>query len=176
MPLTLLVGGARSGKSSLAVRMANAQSKPVVFVATAEAGDDEMAKRIERHRDERPDSWQTIEEPVELERTLAKAPTDACVIVDCLTLWLSNVHDRPDEHVLIAARRAVRTAAARVGHTIAVSNEVGSGIVPADAVVRRFRDLLGQVNALWAAEAHVAALVVAGRVLPLSPPETLLSR
>ncbi|MGH9283563.1 MAG: bifunctional adenosylcobinamide kinase/adenosylcobinamide-phosphate guanylyltransferase, partial [Acidimicrobiales bacterium] len=91
MALTVVLGGARSGKSALAVRTAAAQARPVVFVATAEPGDEEMAGRIEAHRGERPPGWCTIEEPVDLAGALRRCPSGAFVIVDCLTLWVSNV-------------------------------------------------------------------------------------
>src|SRR5216683_3801965 len=90
MPLVLLIGGARSGKSKLALRLAAEQRSPVVFVATAQAGDAEMAERIAVHRSERPAEWQTIEEPLLLRDTLAEVESTACVVVDCLTLWTAN--------------------------------------------------------------------------------------
>jgi adenosylcobinamide kinase / adenosylcobinamide-phosphate guanylyltransferase len=166
--LTVLLGGARSGKSALAARMAAAQDAAVVFVATGEAGDEEMAARIERHRAERPATWTTVEAPVDLEGALRSVDPHAFVIVDCLTLWVTNLGEKPDGEVLEAARAAVTVAAGRPGATVAVSNEVGSGVVPLGADVRRWRDLLGSVNACWVAAADRAALVVAGRVLPLA--------
>ena len=157
--ITLLIGGARSGKSALALRLAEGE---VVFVATAEPGDEEMAERIERHRAERPASWRTVEEPVDLVGALRDAPPDACVIVDCLTLWVANTMDED------RAREAAAVAAARPGVTIAITNEVGMGIVPANALAREYRDLLGRVNAIWAEAAERVLLVVAGRTLELA--------
>jgi adenosylcobinamide kinase/adenosylcobinamide-phosphate guanylyltransferase len=162
MTLVVLVGGARSGKSRLALERA---VEPVVFIATGEALDDEMAERIERHRSERPESWVTIEEPVELERAVKEVPAGATAIVDCLSLWVANVLDSPE--VEEAAASAVRAAAARDGLTIAVTNEVGLGIVPDNALARRYRDVLGRVNAIWVEAADEAYLVVAGRTLRL---------
>jgi adenosylcobinamide kinase / adenosylcobinamide-phosphate guanylyltransferase len=160
--LVLFVGGARSGKSRLALERA---VEPVTFIATAEALDDEMTERIERHRSERPEGWHTIEEPVELERALGEVPAGATAIVDCLSLWVANVLDSGD--VEDAAASAALTAAARDGLTIAVTNEVGLGIVPDNALARRYRDVLGRVNATWAEAADEAYLVVAGRTLRL---------
>jgi adenosylcobinamide kinase/adenosylcobinamide-phosphate guanylyltransferase len=163
--LVLLLGGARSGKSSLAVRLAEREGAPVVFVATAEAGDEEMAARIEQHRAERPATWRTVEEPVALERALVEVPPGTTAIVDCLSLWVANVFETQPVEAL--ADSAARSAAAREGLTIAVSNEVGLGIVPDNALARRYRDVLGRVNATWAALADEVYLVVAGRRLRL---------
>jgi adenosylcobinamide kinase/adenosylcobinamide-phosphate guanylyltransferase len=165
MSLTLLLGGARSGKSSLALRRAAATARPVVFVATAEAGDAEMAERIARHRAERDPEWTTVEAPVDLAAALAGAPAGACVIVDCLTLWVANRLEEGEAEVVRLAYEAAALAAARPAPTIAVSNEVGMGVVPTSALGRRYRDVLGRVNAVWADAATEAALVVAGRPL-----------
>jgi adenosylcobinamide kinase / adenosylcobinamide-phosphate guanylyltransferase len=172
MALTLLLGGARSGKSALAVRAAGAWTGPVEVVVTAEARDAEMAARIQRHRAERPDGWRTVEAPRELEAALRDAAVGALVIVDCLTLWVSNLMELglDDEAVARRAQEAAALAASRAAPTLAISNEVGSGIVPGAALARRYRDLLGQVNAAWAAAADQALLLVAGRALPLQDP------
>jgi adenosylcobinamide kinase/adenosylcobinamide-phosphate guanylyltransferase len=169
MALTLLTGGARSGKSALAVRAAAGSGRPVVFVATAEPGDAEFAARIERHRRDRPVGWAVVEEPAALETALRGAPGDACVIVDCLSLWAANLlrSGMSEDAVVDAAARAARAAAGRAGATIAVTNEVGSGVVPGTPLGRGYRDVLGRVNQVWADAADHAALVVAGRVLPL---------
>jgi adenosyl cobinamide kinase/adenosyl cobinamide phosphate guanylyltransferase len=166
--LVVLVGGARSGKSALALRLAARERAPVVFVATGEAGDDEMAERIARHRLERPAEWRTVEEPVELERALDRIEQDACVVVDCLSLWAANVLERNGADAVAAqAADAAATAAGRAGLTIAVTNEVGLGVVPATPLGREYRDVLGRVNATWAAAADEAYFVVAGRALRL---------
>jgi adenosylcobinamide kinase / adenosylcobinamide-phosphate guanylyltransferase len=169
MALTLLLGGARSGKSTLAVRRARACPHRVVFVATAQAGDGEMAGRIARHRAERAADWSTIEEPLALAQAIAAAPPDACAIVDCLTVWVANLLARGDDDATVAglADEAARLAAARPGPSIAVTNEVGLGVVPASELGRRYRDVLGRVNAIWAEHADEALLVVAGRTLAL---------
>jgi len=160
LTLVLLLGGARSGKSKLALDLARRAGAPVVFIATGTAGDEEMAARIEAHKNERPGDWTTIEEPVELERALRSVPAGTTAIVDCLTLWVSNVLD-------VDGDSAARLAAARDGLTIAVSNEVGLGIVPDNALARRYRDALGRVNATWADAADEVYLVVAGKRLRL---------
>jgi adenosyl cobinamide kinase/adenosyl cobinamide phosphate guanylyltransferase len=155
MTLVVLVGGARSGKSTLAVQRARAQGGPVTFIATGEARDEEMAERIARHQAERPPEWTTVEEPVELQRALAALPTGETAIVDCLSLWIANGGDGA-------------VPAPRDGLTIAVTNEVGLGIVPVNALARAYRDDLGRVNASWVAAADEAYFVVAGRTLRLS--------
>jgi adenosylcobinamide kinase/adenosylcobinamide-phosphate guanylyltransferase len=172
MALTLLLGGARSGKSALAARLAGRWAGPVTVVVTGEARDAEMAERIRRHRAGRPGHWRTVEAPREVEAALAGAPDDAFVVLDCLTLWVSNLMEQglDDPKVEELARSAAAAAAARAAPTVAVSNEVGAGIVPADALSRRYRDLLGQVNAVWAAAADQALLLVAGRAAPLLDP------
>jgi adenosyl cobinamide kinase/adenosyl cobinamide phosphate guanylyltransferase len=169
MSLTLLLGGARSGKSSLALSRARASGLPVVFVATAEALDAEMEERVARHRAERDASWETVEEPIDADRALDGQPADSCVILDCLSLWVANLVQRelPEEEIVGRARSAAGIAAARPGLTIAVSNEVGMGVVPEFELGRRYRDALGRVNAAWAAAASEALLVVAGRTLEL---------
>lgn len=170
MPLLLLLGGARSGKSELALRLAGEQSAPVVFIATAQAGDDEMAARIEQHKRDRPAAWRTIEEQLRLGETLAALDGDSCVIVDCLTLWAANMlerHDAATAEIEDEARAAASLAAGRAGLTIVVSNEVGLGLVPDNEVGRSYRDLLGRINSTWAAAADHVYLLVAGRILQL---------
>jgi adenosyl cobinamide kinase/adenosyl cobinamide phosphate guanylyltransferase len=176
MPLTLLLGGVRSGKSRLAADLARAWEKPVVVIATAEPRDEEMAGRIRRHQAQRPPDWQTVEEPVELSDALARAPHDACVVVDCLTLWVSNLMELglSDEGIRERAEQAASRAAARPQPSVVVSNEVGSGIVPGGPLARRFTDVLGVVNAAWADRADRVFLVVAGRLVRTADPPDLL--
>lgn len=169
MPIVLLIGGARSGKSDLALRLAAEQRAPVVFLATGEPGDDEMQARIDQHRRDRPPSWQTIEEPLRLRETLEAIDDRSCVVVDCLTLWAANALDRLGAAgAETQAGAAAAIAAARSGLTIVVSNEVGLGIVPDNPLGRSYRDLLGRINALWADAAERTYLLVAGRALPLA--------
>jgi adenosylcobinamide kinase / adenosylcobinamide-phosphate guanylyltransferase len=176
MALTLLLGGARSGKSALAQRLAGRWDGPVTVLVTGQARDAEMAERIARHRAARPAGWRTVEEPLELAAALADTPADAFVVLDCLTLWVSNLLEQglADDQVEARSRSAAAAAAARAAPTVAVGNEVGSGIVPAAALARRYRDLLGQVNAGWAAAADRALLLVAGRAVPLLDPLEVL--
>lgn len=155
MTLVVYLGGARSGKSTRAVERAKAEGGPVTFIATGEAGDDEMRERIALHQAERPPDWTTVEEPVELQQALAAVPAGHTAIVDCLSLWIANGGDGA-------------VPAPRDGLTIAVTNEVGLGIVPANAVARAYRDQLGRVNASWVDAADEAYFVVAGRTLRLS--------
>lgn len=167
--LTLLIGGARSGKSVLATRLASRWPGPVVALVTGEARDEEMAERIARHRAARPPAWETVEEPVELESALAGLPGEAGVVLDCLTLWVSNAMERgmEDPEIEERAQKAAALVAARGRPAVVVTNEVGSGIVPANPEARRYRDLLGRVNAIWADAADRVLLVVAGRVTEL---------
>ncbi len=169
MPLTLLIGGARSRKSDLAVSRAAASAQDVVFVATAEAKDVEMAERIERHRRDRPDRWTTVEEPLALREAIVSAPQEVFLVVDCLSLWVSNLVEsgRTDDEIETEAEETARAAVGRSGQTVVVSNEVGLGIVPETPLGRRYRDLLGRVNAIFVEAAAEAFFVVAGRTLPL---------
>lgn len=172
MGLVLLLGGARSGKSDLAVRLAAAQPRPVTLIATAEPGDAEMTARIARHRSDRPAAWTTVEEPHGLEGAISAADPDACMIIDDLTLWVANLLGTPDLERRAAA--AAAAAARRVPLTVAVSNEVGLGIVPDNPMAREYRDVLGRVNCVWAAAASSSYLLVAGRMLALESDESLV--
>jgi adenosylcobinamide kinase / adenosylcobinamide-phosphate guanylyltransferase len=173
MSLVFLLGGARSGKSSLAVELARKWEGPVTVIATAEALDDEMAERIRLHNEERPPVWETLEEPLELQTALAGVADDAAIVIDCLSLWVANLLERGDgdSEVEQLSEAVARIASERSSLTIAISNEVGLGIVPATELGRRYRDLLGRVNTTWAGAADQAAFVVAGRVLTLGSPE-----
>jgi adenosyl cobinamide kinase/adenosyl cobinamide phosphate guanylyltransferase len=176
MPLVLLLGGARSGKSDSAVRLARSRNAAVVVVATAQAFDADMAARIAEHRRERPSDWETVEVPLELEQALRTVAPEQTVIVDCLTLWVSNLlMDGLDEAEITArASAAARQARGRDGLTVVVSNEVGMGVVPDNELGRRFRDALGRVNTAWAAAADHVYLLVAGRLLTLAAADALL--
>ena len=169
MPFTFLIGGARSGKSSLAVRLASAFDGPVRVVVTAEARDEEMAERIRAHRAARPAAWKTVEAPLELLPAIRDVGEPSCVILDCLTLWVSNALEAggSEDEIDREARALASTLAERAAPAIVVSNEVGFGIVPANGLARRYRDVLGRVNGSLAAQASRSFLVVAGRGLPL---------
>lgn len=178
MSRTLVFGGARSGKSAYAEQLAANSGKEVVYIATAAAGDAEMAARIARHRAQRPAHWRTVEQPLALASTLAewRAP-QRLVLVDCLTLWLSNLMfsdgtQYPDiGNIDLPARfhqeRAALLAELAVerGDVVLVSNEVGMGIVPWGAVSRSYVDEAGRLNQAVAAACDRVALVAAG--LPL---------
>ena len=169
MPFTFLVGGARSGKSSLAVQLAERAQSSVTFIATATAGDGEMEQRIAEHQAARPSTWSTIEEPRYLTRAIGASDPDSYLILDCLTLWVNNVFEESlDDVVLSEAENAAREIADRRGGGVVVSNEVGLGIVPGHPETRRYRDLLGRVNTVFASHAFEAFFLVAGRALRLT--------
>ncbi len=175
MALKLILGGARSGKSKLAGTLMTSGSGPVTLIATAEGGDQEMRDRILEHQRSRPGHWEVMEEPIDLEGALRGVDGDSRVIVDCLTLWVSNLMGQglEDEEIQNRARRAAALAAERRTATVVVSNEVGSGIVPINELARRYRDLLGRVNALWADASDHVYLTVAGGVVPVRRAESL---
>ncbi len=167
--LSLVLGGARSGKSRYAESLITALPPPWSYVATAEAGDAEMAARIAAHRARRGSSWRTIEAPRDLAAALKSCQTMP-VLIDCLTLWLSNLMlaEADIDAEVAQFEDAVKAVAAPV---VLVANEVGSGIVPDHALGRRFRDLQGLLNQRIAARADRVVLVVAG--LPLAVKGTL---
>ena len=160
-PLTLVVGGARSGKSAFAERLVLGSARPRRYIATAEAWDDEMRDRIARHREDRGTAWTTVEAPLTLAEALTRARPDEAVLVDCATLWLTNQllaeHDLPAE-----VNRLIDALAACPAPVVIVSNETGWGIVPENALARRFRDEQGRLNQRLAATAGLVVTVIAG--------------
>ena len=162
--LTLVLGGARSGKSRYAESLITARAPPWIYLATAEAGDDDMAQRIAGHRARRNAGWQTVEAPHDLARALDAAATQAPLLVDCMTLWLTN-RMLAEADVDAEITRLEDALARRSGAVVLVSNEVGYGIVPDNELARRFRDAQGRLNQRLAARADRVVLVVAG--LPL---------
>jgi len=167
---TLVTGGARSGKSDHAQRLAASLGRPVLFVATAEAMDDDMRQRIERHRADRPAEWQTIEEPlsvaVAIRARVAHGQQAPVVLLDCVTLLVSNLllagrPVQPEIEVLVQWQRQSGAA------LIVVTNEVGLGIVPDNALARQYRDELGTANQALAAAADRVVLMVAGLALAI---------
>ncbi len=173
--ITLVLGGARSGKSTLAVELGRRHDGPVVFVATAEPFDDDLRERIARHRDERP-TWPTVEAPVDLAGAISAIDPAALVIIDCLTVWVGNlfVH-RPSPVDRVESYRGLGNALARRrSPTVVVSNEVGLGLHPDTAMGREYRDELGRLNQQMAATAQRSLLLVAGRALVLGDPWELI--
>jgi adenosylcobinamide kinase/adenosylcobinamide-phosphate guanylyltransferase len=161
---TLILGGARSGKSRLAERLAGESGLAVTYIATAIAGDGEMRLRIDAHRVRRPANWHTIEEPVRLAAALAEhAAPERCMLVDCLTLWLTNLLLDPDAQCFARERTALLNVLPNLpGRVLLVTNETGLGIVPADALSRRFCDEAGWLHQDLAACCDQVVLTVAG--------------
>ncbi|TPJ03126.1 MULTISPECIES: bifunctional adenosylcobinamide kinase/adenosylcobinamide-phosphate guanylyltransferase [unclassified Mesorhizobium] len=162
--LTFIIGGARSGKSAHAETLMTALPSPWTYIATAQAYDDEMQQRIALHRSRRGEGWTTIDAPLGLVGALEALPEDQPVLVDCLTLWLTN-HMLADHDVEAECRRLADMLSRPRGPWFVVSNEVGQGIVPDNALGRRFRDAAGRLNQQVAAIAETVLLMVAG--LPL---------
>jgi adenosylcobinamide kinase/adenosylcobinamide-phosphate guanylyltransferase len=162
--ITLVTGGARSGKSRYGESLITALPPPWIYVATAEAGDDEVAARIVEHRKRRPAGWTIIEAPHDLADIFSRIDEAMPVLVDCLTFWLSN-RLLADADLEKETEKLVGVLAHHTGPVVLVTNEVGSGIVPDNALARRFRDAQGRLNQRMAALANRVVLVVAG--LPL---------
>jgi adenosylcobinamide kinase/adenosylcobinamide-phosphate guanylyltransferase len=168
--LALVIGGARSGKSRIAEKLARLRGMPLIYVATAEARDTEMAERIARHRADRGAGWTTIEAPLDLAGALAAMPAGEAVLVDCATLWLSN-HLLAGHDLDAEADRLMAALAAAAGPATVVTNETGWGIVPDNALARTFRDAQGRLNQRLAAQADLVLGVMAG--LPFALKGTL---
>jgi len=174
----LILGGARAGKSAFALSLASEMGAdhqtPVCFIATAQALDDEMRERIIRHRSERPPHWITIEEPISLDCALRQAGSASVILVDCITLLVSNWLLRDDgstsEDLLAAIDNVLAIAAASNKHLIFVSNEVGLGLVPDTPLGRQFRDTLGRINQTLAQAVDTVYLLVAGLPVRIKPP------
>jgi adenosylcobinamide kinase/adenosylcobinamide-phosphate guanylyltransferase len=167
--VTLILGGARSGKSSFAERLIEAFNLRPIYVATAEPGDAEMRARIEAHRARRGPAWRTVEEPLDLAATLEhEASPDTAVLVDCLTLWLTNIM-LAERDVAEQVEALVQMLARLDGPVVLVSNEVGQGVVPANALARAFVDHAGRLHQDVATVAGTVWLVAAGLPLRLKP-------
>jgi adenosylcobinamide kinase / adenosylcobinamide-phosphate guanylyltransferase len=179
--LTLILGGARSGKSRYAQSLCD-RSAQVVYIATARAdevdSDHEMRERVARHREDRPANWRTVEEPLDLPRAVRETPVEATLLIDCVTLWVSNLMSEHRgqttaaqeklilaqvDDLILASRRRSEAA----GEIIVVSNEVGGGLTPEHPVGRAFRDLQGFANQRLAQAADKVVFIVAGLPLPL---------
>lgn len=165
--IVFVTGGARSGKSTYAEGRAARSGEPVTYLATAVAFDTEMQDRIGRHRAERPAHWVTVEEPLNVPAAVQHAETPV-LLLDCLSVWVNNLmfHDWTDAQILAATDDLVSAARNHAGTVILVTNEVGLGIVPDNALSRRYRDVLGWVNQRCAQASDEAYLLVSG--LPLT--------
>jgi adenosylcobinamide kinase/adenosylcobinamide-phosphate guanylyltransferase len=159
--LSLVIGGARSGKSTFAEGLVTATPRPRRYIATAEAWDDEMRDRIARHRQDRGADWLTVEAPVDLAAALARAEPGEVVLVDCATLWLTN-HMLADHDLNAKTGELLTALASCAAPVVMVSNETGWGIVPENALARRFRDEQGRLNQRLAAQAGLVVTVIAG--------------
>jgi len=178
--LTLILGGARSGKSRYAQSLCD-RSAQVVYIATARAdevdSDHEMRERVARHREDRPANWRTVEEPLDLPRAVREAPVEATLLIDCVTLWVSNLMSEHRKQTTAAQEKLILSqvddlilASGRsegAGEIIVVSNEVGGGLTPEHPVGRAFRDLQGFANQRLAQAADKVVFIVAGLPLPL---------
>ena len=166
MSFVFVTGGARSGKSDYAMSLAEKSGGRLVYIATATAGDDEMRERIENHRRLRGMNWKTIEETLDLSGAVSSLGGEGTVVIDCLTLWLTNLMMQDMEAFEDVAVNKARELADALrtfkGTVVVVSNEVGMGIVPENALSRRFRDVAGLVNRVMAASADEVYLVVSG--------------
>ncbi|MFN4154953.1 MAG: bifunctional adenosylcobinamide kinase/adenosylcobinamide-phosphate guanylyltransferase [Paracoccaceae bacterium] len=173
--LSLVVGGARSGKSRLAERLVTASGRPRTYIATAQAFDAEMRDRIARHRADRGPDWTTIEAPTDIAPALAACGPAGVVLIDCATLWLSNML-LAGQNLDDASQRLAETLTTSAAPIVIVSNEVGMGIVPENALARQFRDVQGRLNQLIATRAGLVVGVMAGlpMVLKGSLPEGIL--
>lgn len=161
MSLTLILGGARSGKSSFALSLARSKGT-VTFIATALPLDEEMKERIDNHKRERPTYWETIEEPIELLPAM-KGVNSEVIILDCLTIWVSNLLEGyTDEEIMRKAEEVALYARDINSEVITISNEVGLGLVPEYPIGRRYRDLLGKVNQIFAKYANKVFFMIAG--------------
>lgn len=158
---TLVIGGARSGKSNFAEGLTSATNGPRRYIATAQAWDDEMHARIKQHKAQRGKNWITVEAPLDLASALAEAQKDEIVLVDCATLWLSN-HLLAESDLISQSTRLLAAIAACAAPVIVVSNEVGWSIVPDNALARAFRDAQGRLNQQMAAQADLVVAVMAG--------------
>ncbi len=161
--ITLVTGGARSGKSALAERLIARWDMPRVYIATAQALDGEMSDRIAHHQTRRGDGWTTIEEPLDLSGALLRSDGQGARLVDCLTLWMSNMMGRADIPALIAVLQQQQSP------VVLVTNELGQGIVPDNALARRFRDDHGWMNQAVGDVADQVWMAVAGQALRLKP-------
>lgn len=167
---TLITGGVRSGKSKFAEKLAGAMGGKIIYLATAQALDAEMRERIDKHRRQRPVEWTTIEEPLEVVSVIAGHNSGTTILLDCLTLFLSNLFfryadlptERQEQTVFAQIEGLAEMVEGSSANIIIVSNEIGAGVVPENAVARRFRDLAGNANQRIAAACNEVFLMVSG--------------
>lgn len=167
---TLVLGGIRSGKSALAEQLAVQTGEPVLYLATATAGDEEMARRIALHRQRRPQDWGLLEEPLGLGQVLGRQAAEGqgqCLLVDCMSLWLSNLLHAGDEVFEREREAFLEALAIYSGSVVIVSNEVGLGTIGMDPLTRKFADQLGWLNQALAERCDRVVLTVAGQALTL---------
>ncbi|NCF46729.1 MAG: bifunctional adenosylcobinamide kinase/adenosylcobinamide-phosphate guanylyltransferase [Alphaproteobacteria bacterium] len=164
----LITGGARSGKSSFAEKRTLSYGTPVIYIATAQAFDEEMENRIQLHQQRRGDEWRTISEPLAIANILTSLDRQGACLVDCLTLWLSNLIFA-EEDISKATSSLIEAIATRRDPVILVTNEVGGGIVPENALARRFRDEAGRLNQIVAEAVDEVYTCISGIPLKLKP-------
>jgi adenosylcobinamide kinase / adenosylcobinamide-phosphate guanylyltransferase len=160
-PLTLVLGGAASGKSAFAEALMLSSARPLVYIATAQAYDDEMTGKIATHQARRGADWQTLEEPLALAPLLAARTPDQAVLLDCATLWLTN-HMMAEHDIAAETTALLQALSACPAPVIVVSNEVGTGGVPENALARRFQSAQGKLNQALAAQSDLVVQVIAG--------------
>ncbi len=169
MGCTLIIGGAKSGKSSFALRLCSSMKGKKIFVATAVATDSEMEEKIKRHRKERGKEWITIEEPVDIAEIIERFDSkETVILVDCLTFWLNNLFMKK-ENVEERIEKLIRILSGIKGNVVIVSNEVGMGIVPADEISRKYRELLGLLNQKIAHLAEKVVFMICGIPVLIKP-------
>lgn len=182
----LVTGGARSGKSSFAELIAKNANLPVTYIATAQVKDEEMAERVNKHRQQRPGHWKLVEEPFQVKKVLEELNQDQGVILlDCVTLWLSNLLFEAEElnplecesKILYEVQAVAHLAQEIVPTVILVTNEVGQGIVPENHLARAYRDIAGRANQILAKAAQEVYMVIAGYPVEIKQPgQTILDR
>ncbi|MCK5708231.1 MAG: bifunctional adenosylcobinamide kinase/adenosylcobinamide-phosphate guanylyltransferase [Candidatus Aureabacteria bacterium] len=162
--IIFITGSVRSGKSDLAVRLAKERSKKVVFLATCKPADDEMRERVDKHKKERPKDWGTIEEEKEIASVIANSKADQTIIIDCLTLWISNLlmSGLTEQEIKEKIGELIDALQKTYSTTILVSNEVGWGIVPENKIARMFRDIMGRLHQRIGCVSDEVYLVVSG--------------
>lgn len=167
--LIFITGAVRSGKSSFAIKLAKESNKQIVFLASCNPLDEEMKKRVKRHRQQRPKTWKTVEEPIEVAAVIEKAKKNQLIIFDCLTLWISNILLKDQKQTLIKKRiiGLIEVLKHTPATVLVVSNEVGWGVVPENKLARSFRDIVGITHQQIAKVSDEVYLIVAGQQLKL---------